>query len=416
MFNEVLLKKNLMQIEETSPIKGIDKFNFNEDFIINLFTNYISLFEFSKLQLVDKKWNKIINSLYPYALFKIMKIISNHSIGELMKCADVVDKDANLDLIETNCFYNMLAVSIFASGLKNVDQLFDDLYESYTLVTKLSIPVFDKLLNINISLDNVLSGPLIVSLNNKSITKDDDKELAAKYKELSKDFLCYLLSIVNECEYKKSNDFEYCKRKSYKKLYYKLNHLKYDFNKYVIDSLLSESLIKNNEVSKKLSFIYYLTILMPNPYKHEQDQFEYSSYHTLTIEQFFSSQKNKGMFRIYQSNFQKMSLQKYTQQKGYEIFSDEGCIDYDGLKSYFIDFKSVLKGKKQDFEGLCFRCFGSSLTRQPRLSYYNIKTSSLEGFSLRYRSESFNPKNSINNLLEFLNKQNQNFALNLEGI
>ncbi|HRD55899.1 MAG TPA: hypothetical protein PLC42_05835 [Parachlamydiaceae bacterium] len=368
---------------------------------------YVSLFDYSKVERVNKKCGEIIRSLYPYALFKIARVVSQKNIAEVIKFTKLANLVSDSGLIHTDCFFNMLTLSVLASGVQKTKLVANRLYTSYKLCGYLKIQVKNVLMCMELKFDNLFSGPIIVDLNNNIFKEDEDDKLRARFKLIYNNFLSCINESLLQCEYKESDDFKICKRKTSDNIYDVLDHFPYDFNQDTIHFLLNEIELNIEQVNEARSFVYCISINYPNPKRYEGKAFEYSVYHAFAIEHYFSPQKKGSRFRIYQSNIRKMSLQEYIRQKGYQLFSDEGCLDYKGIIAYFDDIKLLLKESSKDhYDELCNRCFGSFLERQ-RTSYYNINTQSIEGFSFRYKTESFDPKHCIKNMLEFVKEQNK---------
>ncbi len=371
------------------------------DIIRKIFSE-LNVFELPHLQSVDRRWNEIIASLYPYISYRIIRGIAKRQIGRFLKQAswELIHSRVGTKNASTNCFYNLMAVAIVVSGAKQVKNISDYLYCNYKFYMKSVIEVKKERLIIDVTVDNLLSGSLLVNINNKTIKcKNDIALLSPKLEPLFNHFVAYLNPILKKCAYEASDDMEKCKRKTLKNFNAALNNMTYNFNEFTFKTLQDD--IKNNKskTNQNKSFIYYVAITTPNLH-NKKNGLDYAYYHCFTIEQYFSSIKKKCLYRLYQSNIHQMTLKNYFSKMKYDLFSDRGCLNQKQLTHFFLDVQLIVQGVKGPIDALSKRCFGSVVPQLPS-SFYDAAKQSIHGLSLRYKSEEFSPKDCIKNFMSF---------------
>jgi hypothetical protein len=389
-----------VNINNHSPC-NINRFqSLSEGTIRKIFMS-LKITEFHNLQLVNRRWKRIAESLLPYSLFKIIDLLTKQNISEFIQCISksLIAHSVRLKSLDTNCYYNMFPLILMASGQEHVKRITEILYDNHNVSIAVKL---DSQVQLNIEIDNLFSGPLLVIKNGKSSTKNDQTNENSAFSSLVTRFVKHLNSPVKNSKYKAGGDKEKYNRKPLDEVNFLLNNLKYDFNEFTLKSLEEE--IDNNtpKIDQGNSAIYFVAITWPNPYKDKPQLYKYVFYHCFAIEQLYSPYKKKGCFRVHNSNMKEMSIKQFYHQRKYKAFSDHGCLNRKGLTNFFIDFNLILKGEHGTNDSISLRCFG---TRLAHLSptFYDENTRTLHGLSLRYHSQLFKPMECVKNIVTFMN-------------
>lgn len=342
---------------------------------------------------------------YPYLTIKNM--VQQGSGSFVQAAVEYLDKKVSSHRIaETSCILNLLALSIIFLGASEASKITALLSFSHKQPVDFVLPNGELW---RYYIDYLFSGAILMAYNIKDLEGSHLEAMKMlirqtsfrRYYEttLSGFIQCYQTKSIEDSSNSQVNPI----------IIGNLNHalkwLHYDFNKVVLDIFKNDLASNSQHVSEKVSFVYFVAMLMPNNYPDPDIEGGKSShktfYHALTIEQF---QSPSGVaHRIYQSWINAMTLRQYFQHKQYRD-CHEGCLSLEQMRKYLTDLGKILSPNidASISFGLQQRCFGVGTRFPIPPYYYDESQKTLKGISLRYIGRKICPQDAVKNYNEFI--------------
>lgn len=333
-----------------------------------------------------------------YLPFKVAKLMATTIPYKFVNT--ISKKDLNKYEAETSCIHNLYALIAIFSGLKKAQTICDRLE---LLTTSNFLIDINKEKKWKWKVANLFSGDAVSEFNSKI---DDNLYNATNRQKSYRDFLLpsfnqfmkYTQPIIEKCkmqiQHLEESDKEY-EQTFTSNLEKAWKTIDYNFNSNTYDRLCIEFFENIELVNEDNSFIYYIVLTKPS-----NDTFSsHDIYHAFAIEQYYSNDKEKVYYRIYQSWAEKMTLKDYFEKKGYGDL-DEGAMTYGELNTFLCDFDKILVGKGT--EKIREECFGYGAVPSPQLVVFNSEERILSGLSLRFIASSINPGDCFDNFADAL--------------
>lgn len=365
--------------------------------------------EFQKLcpSIIVRSISQILPSAYfPYLMVKEMT--THYAVRFVQASTQLLfQRSCTPREAETSCVLNLFALSIIFSGVKGAFTVKSLLGYHYKESIRVNLPNGERWYY---NIDNLFTGNILTAYN-KNIPHRCCLDAFIRY--IQSTYLQHYFdsthTLIDKC-FQVANPESSSKVQTTSTLISNivnaLKSLNYDFNKPVMDSLSYNLDSNSQQVNEKVSFIYFVAIIMPQSYCYKEvleERDRKTFYHTFAIEQF---QRQKGVsHRLYHAWIHRMTLNEYFQQQNYGN-TDEGCLSLDQMHKYLTEVRGIISPHTHHSEvpSLRQRCFGQATPGVPKAYYYDESKNSLIGLSLRYYYCKISPADTVENYREFMQK------------
>jgi hypothetical protein len=355
---------------------------------------------------VVRSMPQILPSAYlPYMIIKEMT--AHYAVPFVQASSQLLfQKSCSPREAETSCVLNLFALSIIFSGVKGAVTVKGFLGYHHKESIGVNLPNGERWYY---TIDNLFTGSILTAYN-KNIPQRCCLDAFIRF--IQSTYLQHYFdsthTIIDRC-------FQVANTESSSKVHTNstlvgnivnaLKALKFDFNKPIMDSLSYNLDNNSQQVNEKVSFIYFVAIIMPQFYCYkevlEDRRDRKTFYHAFAIEQFRS--QNGVSHRLYHAWINRMTLKEYFQQQNYGS-TNEGCLSLDQMHTYLTEVGWIISPHTHPSAVPYFRqrCFGQATPGVHKAHYYDESKNSLIGLSLRYFYCKISPADAVKNSREFI--------------
>lgn len=304
-----------------------------------------------------------------------------------------------VDDLPTSCIYQLVGLSVLFSGMEKAILIYKRM--SSVFKTSFYIPRSNNATFYPVKLVDLLGGACLVDIE-KYLPLDVPLQKRPNLvdffiKHHVLDFYAHIDPQVKKClDPAKTPAQALCD------IDHIFSRLDFAFNRKTIATLSRRMEANSAKLKPNRSFIYYCLLFITDGVV----------YHAFAIEQFYFKGKPHGLFRLYQSWVEQMTLQDYFKKRGYGE-TVEGCLDYSEMSDFLGNLHLLLLNRKtsriqmKEIDRMHEENFGvtSPPFPQPNL-FFNRHEKALYGISLRWFCDEINPENCRINFESLMSKVN----------